>query len=100
MRFARFVALQLGLLLAIGIMSCASGMEGKKNLNLIRLNMSKLEVAKTMQAAGQAKASEMIADGKVKEELVYRFENLLTAEVDTYSFIFVDDRLTKWGKTK
>ena len=97
MRFPRFNLITLCALLFIG---CALGMEGKKKLNLIRLNMSKLEVAKTMQAEGQAKASEIVADGKVKEELEYEFENLLTAETEIYRFIFVDDRLTKWGKTE
>ncbi len=98
MKLTRLATLQLGLLLSIGIIGCTLGMEGKKNLNLIRLNMSKLEVAKTMQSAGQAKSSEIMADGRVTEEWIYEFENILTAEVEIYRFVFVDDRLTKWSK--
>jgi hypothetical protein len=94
MKLTKFASLLVGLLMVIGSLGCA----GKQRLNQVRLNMSKLEVAKTMGWEGQAKASETTADGKLKEIWVYEFENPFSGESEVYRLEFIDDRLIKWGK--
>ena len=77
--------------------ACASD---KSRLNLVRLNMSKLEVAKVMDAEGQAISSERTKNGEVKEVWDYSFENFMTGESSLFRLIFIDDKLAQWTQTK
>jgi hypothetical protein len=95
MRLSRCALLLLGPILVIGGLGCSTG---KQRLNLIRLNMSKLEVAKVMGREGQAMASETTADGKIKEVWDYEFGDFLAEETEVYRLTFIDDKLIKWGK--
>jgi hypothetical protein len=99
MRLAILAPVLLGLILFVGGEGCSSlGIGGKQRLNLVRLNMSKLEVAKVMEREGQAQASETTTDGKLKEIWDYEFEDVFSGDIEVYRFVFIEDRLTKWGK--
>ncbi len=72
----------------------------KSRLNLVKLNMSKYEVAQVMGAEGQAVSSERTKNGEVKEVWDYNYEDFVTGENASFRFIFIDDKVAQWTRAK
>jgi hypothetical protein len=98
MKIADFIILMFCSMAVIAVSNCAITTGDKQRLNLVRLNMSKLEVARTMGREGQAHASETTADGKLQEIWIYEFSDLLGDKSENFRLIFIDDKLVKWSK--
>jgi len=88
-------------LIALGFMSLIPACATDKNrLNLVKLNMSKQEVAQVMGGEGQAVSSERTKNNEVKEIWDYNYENFMTGENTSFRFIFLDDKLAQWSQAK